>query len=382
MVDFIQRNETTLDVRLGDRAPADIRVGGSDPDRFVPNINIAKWSDEYFLNINHPDIVTAERPTIRDNVADIKIGDNAHSIWPLNQKVLEYKISFDRRPLSNSIRLELLCSEGLSYHKQPPLSQYDIEICEAVRPDNVVNSYAVYAAKANNKYLTGKFCHIYNWVLTDARCRTAWCDLEVVFDRPVGGRKTGRLYILMPPEFLDRAAYPVYAMGAGDTFGITSAGASNESIEDDIAGCVATPSAGTATNISAYIADTSNGSRTGKCGLYKDSDDTHIGSTSEVTGLSSSPAWVDFSCNIAIAAEAMAIVAYSDVGGGKINIYFDTQNGEGRRVENAGYGTWPDPVSWDHDPADKRYSIHCDYTVAGGGLSIPVAMHHLTKNLG
>ena len=47
---------------LLDKAPesAIVRVGGFSTAKFVPNINVSKWNDECWLNINHPDRVEKE----------------------------------------------------------------------------------------------------------------------------------------------------------------------------------------------------------------------------------------------------------------------------------------------------------------------------------
>ncbi|GAG84530.1 unnamed protein product [marine sediment metagenome] len=79
MTEITQINSTTFETTTGDGdGISDARVvfGGSDAQKFAPNINLGKWDDEYWLNLNLPSIqTTIEIPTFKDGVVDLKIGD-------------------------------------------------------------------------------------------------------------------------------------------------------------------------------------------------------------------------------------------------------------------------------------------------------------------
>ena len=69
-------------VRLADdhycNAPADLLIGGNDDvvgDKFVPNINMVKWDDEAWFNINHPILINDEVETFEDGVITLVWGN-------------------------------------------------------------------------------------------------------------------------------------------------------------------------------------------------------------------------------------------------------------------------------------------------------------------
>jgi len=189
-----------------------IKIGGTG-EKFVPNINASKWDNEAWLNINTPEVVLNEKETFKDGVIEITIGDRVHRYYEKEGK-LEYEIEFRSNPLSNIVTFNLLFPPGLVFYYQPELEQWEIdEGC--VRPDDVVGSYAVYWAKRNNKYKTGKFCHIYRPKLIDANRKEAWCELK--YD-------SNRLIITMPRLFLNTARYPVIL---DPELGYSTAGDSN-----------------------------------------------------------------------------------------------------------------------------------------------------------
>ena len=126
-------------------ASASVVLGGKDEttgSKFVPNINAAKWDDECWLNINYPEAIHDEKETWVDGAVSISVGDNTHRYY-IKDGRLEYEIEFAKRPPSDIVTLNLAFSEGLQFYHQPELTQEEKdEGC--YRPDNVINSYAVY----------------------------------------------------------------------------------------------------------------------------------------------------------------------------------------------------------------------------------------------
>ena len=161
-VQEFDRIDTEYDTELDEAA---IKIGGTSQ-KFVPNINASKWNNEAWLNINTPGLVTTEKETYQDGKIELVLGDKTHRYYEKGGK-LEYEIEFKQTPLSNVVTLNLAFPIGLDFYYQPELEQWEIdEGC--VRPDNVVGSYAVYWNKKNNRYKTGKFCHIYRPKIIDA----------------------------------------------------------------------------------------------------------------------------------------------------------------------------------------------------------------------
>jgi len=189
-----------------------IKIGGK-TEKFVPNINASKWNDEAWLNINHPDVVQSEKEEFGDDKIKLKIGKKTHRYYVKDGK-LEYEIEFESRPDKNTIALDLDFPDGLMFWYQSELTQEEIDgRCE--RPENVVGSYAVYWKKRNNKYKTGKFCHIYRPKLIDADGNWIWVDIEV---------KNKKLVFYFDEIWLDNAKYPVVL---DPVLGYDTAGASS-----------------------------------------------------------------------------------------------------------------------------------------------------------
>ena len=205
-----------------------VKIGGTMPDKFAPNINASKWDDECFLNINHPDTVTDEIVLVENGVLSQVIKDNTHRFYILPDGKLEYEIEFAKRPPSDTVAFNLTFTDGLMFLKQLPLEDewalnsmgltLEEYLTQYNRPADVINSYAVYWNKNNNKYKTGKFMHIYRPKLIDADGKEMW-----VTDMNIDpGTKT--LTITMPSKWLDNAKYPVIL---DPVIGYSTAGASS-----------------------------------------------------------------------------------------------------------------------------------------------------------
>lgn len=120
----------------------------------------------------------------------------------------EFDLVIQDKPASNQFHFRL-SSKNLVFWKQYPLTKEEIaEGCH--RPDNVVDSYAVYHSRRRNNrrcasgvqvnYQCGKFCHIYRPKAFDAAGRWTWCSLDI---------DGGLLTVTAPKQFMDDAAYPV-----------------------------------------------------------------------------------------------------------------------------------------------------------------------------
>jgi len=178
-----------------------LKIGGRDETtkgKFVPNLNMSRWSDECWFNMNHPDIVGAEVEIFEDDKIKLIIGDNIH-VYSVISGTMAYELIMAQRPPKNDIEFKIDFPEGLMFWLQPPLTQKEIDDgCE--RPENVEGSYAVYWKKRDNKYKTGKFCHIFRPRLVDEWGEWIWAEVEV---------KNKKLTFKMNSEWLDNAHYPV-----------------------------------------------------------------------------------------------------------------------------------------------------------------------------
>ena len=184
--------------RIGE-ADADIKIGGdSNLTKFIPNINISKWDDEYFLKIN----------TIGVQKGDVKSFDGEKIIFERNsvqhcyyltiekRPKLEYEIIFASKPSSLEIQFDLLRSDNLRIRRQVNF------LPGSVHAPNGPGSYVFYAPKGNNKYRTGKICHFYMPELIDAIGRRTFVEEFWI--------EGGKIQIVLPGKWLDDAVYPVW----------------------------------------------------------------------------------------------------------------------------------------------------------------------------
>lgn len=204
---------------------ASIVIGGSDPEKFVPNVNSSfkrKTSDEYFININARDVVVStEVPSLSD-ISEITTGDRTDKYYINEDGTLEYEIILAKKPLSNIVSLDIQCSPGLEFYHQAELTLEEItDGCQ--RPDDIINSYAIYCDKAHNQYQTGKVAHIKRSYVIDVDGIKSWCNQNVSIDNG-----SGVWTIEIPSKiWSDPKKYP---LKIGPSVGYTSVGGSNYGI--------------------------------------------------------------------------------------------------------------------------------------------------------
>jgi hypothetical protein len=209
---------------------AHIKIGGSDAVKFVPNINVSKWRDECWLNINHAEsVVTTEKEALVADKVSIKIGDIEHKYYEDANGNLEYELIFNKEPAKKTVTLALDFPAGLEFFYQDTLERdwergsrsqpLEVFLKNCERPENVVGSYAVYWSKKNDQYKTGKFCHIYRPELIDSNGTRRWAELQI-------DAKKKTLDILCDFSGL------VFPVIVDPTIGYTTAGASNYGAND------------------------------------------------------------------------------------------------------------------------------------------------------
>src|SRR3990167_591565 len=178
----------------------EVEVGDFKSVEWQPQVKLMRWDNEVNLSVRQ---VSEGTP----NFYDVEEG-------------YEFEVILTEKPATNKVRFTIETKE-LDFFYQPPLTQQEIDE-GAVRPDDVVGSYAVYHATkggmndaAGKEYKVGKAFHIYRPFAYDNEGNGVWCDLNI----------TGaNLTITIPQAFLDDAVYPVIV---DPTFGNTGIGASN-----------------------------------------------------------------------------------------------------------------------------------------------------------
>lgn len=244
----------------------------------------------------------------------------------------------------------------------------------ASRPDNMVDSIAVYStgkqgdytALGGMNYMAGKVAHIYRVKAVDANNDWAWCDQDIT---------DGIWTKTCPQEFLDKAVYPVVI---DPTFGYTTAGSSYMAVFLMNGSIFSSGGAGTLSKITAYVTD------------YKDEDDpipwsafsgnwqyaiydnsgNKVGNTSEytITG-EESDGWFDLSISNTITnqnywlyvwggSDHMASISF-DEGGTHDRFYYIGANS---------YNSWPTTLQntdFGYFDVGIIYSIYATYESGG-----------------
>lgn len=205
----------------------EVEIGDSkQPTKFYPQVKIMRWGNEvncsFRLLDDEPKTLTTEGEKIK--LIGAKKEVHLYDIAPCEEHPeggYEFEVILKEKPASNVLEFSLV-DKDVEYFYQPPLAQKEIDK-GAVRPENVVGSYAVYA-KSNKvnyvggkEYKCGKVGHIYHPKIIDSAGKEVWGELHI---------ENGILSVTIPQDFLDKAVYPV-RHAAGFTFGYNTIGGSN-----------------------------------------------------------------------------------------------------------------------------------------------------------
>lgn len=352
----------------------DTEIGDKKQSLFYPQLKMKKWDnkanvsfrlDEPIKNARH------EAHGIIDKWIDNPM--ECHFYNYLNG--YEFGILLKKKPKRNYLRFTIN-TKHCSVYIQPELTKK--EKAEGLfRPANVINSLALYSPFKNNQYGVGKIGHIYRPYVVDYGGVKEWCNFTY--------EGNGEVRLWLPPEILNVGKYPLWI---DPTFGYTSAGASYEASENRIYGVQGTTggTGGTIDKLTAYVL--SNNSLKFRAGVYTESSDAPDSPVdTELTGVAAPnpAAWTD-NANLAGNAVLASTNYYSCIwlegGTGVIRIYYDNVESDSS-YKNLTYsgGSWPDPFSETGGWTSRCYSIYTTYTEGGGGggISIPVVMHHLRQ---
>lgn len=360
---------------LGDVKPK-ILIGGK-TEKFVPNVNISfaleSSKEQYFLNINRASVtVDKEVSSLISEKLALTIG-NETDIWHIDENGrLKWDIKFAQKPATNKFSWTLTHSEGIEFYYQPALTQAEID-SGAIRPDNVVGSYAVYCNKSGHikdasgkttvNYRTGKLLHIYRPLCIDAKGNKEWAELLI---------KNGILTITIPQKYLDDATYPVTL---DPNLGLQSVGGSADNWAANYTWAVNLPSMpenGTLTDIFAYqgYGDSSNEVRLGVWGDSSGQPGALIGQTGIITP-PGDISWISGSASGSLTSGAVYYVGWIQEGSNPAR-FWDTVSGyTENRNSSTTFSTLPNPFSRNSTNTSYRHSAYIVYTAGGGASSTP-----------
>jgi len=191
------------------------RIGGRDPAKFVPNINLS-WGghsgrERFWLNLNRPAVVSRGQPLqFANSRARFESADNEADIFSLDSDgSLKWDIEFAIKPTTNTFSWSLQHAPGVQFFHQPPLTAVQIDEGGS-QPDNIAGSYAVYCNASGRlrtsdnvtiqNFKNGKLGHLMRPLVSDASGATVWAEMNIA---------NKILTVTIPQEFLDSATYPV-----------------------------------------------------------------------------------------------------------------------------------------------------------------------------
>lgn len=338
------------------------------PDKFLPQVKLMRWDNEVNFSVR-----------LLDNFDNSQIKENAESIeWLSNKREAkfydlpeseelpeggyEFEVILKEKPLSNIITLSLQ-TKGLEFFYQPKLTQKEIDN-GFIRPENVIESYAVYYKNCprnyvgGKKYKFGKAFHIYRPRIIDSAGKEVWGKLNIDLEN-------GLMTIEIPQEFLDTAVYPI-RHATGLTFGYDTIGTGYVTTANQIKGNVFTGFAGIGVSMSVYLYITNNqASARVELAIYEDSDDGLVadGVTDEQSGLVSGTQLVtqDFLSPPTFSAIDYKICKNVNYPGEFVYSRYDTAGSSGFQKMHT-QGTWPDPLSPDSTGDSELYSVYVTYS--------------------
>lgn len=341
-----------------------------------PELRFTKWDREADLSVRYNGfssvgIYSAERMAWIGATQTMRAYSLAQTAGR-EEGGYELELILAAKPASNRFDFTLSGVENLDFFPQPALTAEEIAL-GAFRPDNVVDSLAVYHKTVRNyrigakNYATGKAFHMYRPEAVDAIGRRQWLTQIV----------SGTLWrIVCPQSFLDTAVYPVTI---GPTLGYTSIGASVTSDATSRGVVGHTPAAsenGTVTNISVYGRSTSGACSYVMC-LYDEADPGDRKDYSAAGSRSGAAAWITDTVVVgfSIVSGTKYYVGHyhnASAASGNMETNYDTGAASDGRKYSSAYSS-PPPVSASVlATGTELYSAYITHTAAGGGLALPV----------
>ena len=347
---------------------------------FNTDLKISHWNDEVSFSLIAPvDINSKSQLTadmFSDFITDKVVASNGewnfeyYAVWPneFNESGgIDIIITAKEKPASNKIYFTYN-SETVTPYYQGALTPEEIEE-GASRPEHVIGSIAFYAnEKANHaigdiNYKTGKVGHLYAM-----RAGNEWCRWGI----------EGDYIVLTIPDKVYNGVYPVVISPVGDTFGYTTAGGSYGSTSDARLCLFSCPAAGTATLLTSYTAYGGGGTAEMGGAIY-DASKNKVAEDSGNTNVDVTPGWDSVSISASLSIANYYLGWWIGDGG---DYYYDTgAANQMLRDSTDVWETWKDPFTDNYQYA-RKMSIYCTYTPSGGGgISIPVVMHHYMHNI-
>ncbi|MBI3931310.1 MAG: hypothetical protein HY325_04740 [Chloroflexi bacterium] len=268
---------------------------------------------------------------------------------------VEFDVILAEKPATNKIAFAIETG-GLRFYYQPPLTEPE-KAAGAVRPENVVGSYAVYyQAEEGGQDKRGKAFHIYRPKVYDANGNEIWGELNI-------DETAGTLSITVDRDWLDKAAYPVTI---DPTFGYTTIGGTSQLVfNDNKRGSKFTLSETGRVQSLTFYGSTGGGAQSPfvvKMMVYSDSagaPNALLGTTAEIT-ISSTDQWrtASFTSPISLAAGSYWLVNHH---GTRVDMFYDTGTTNQAAANADTYSDGPSDPFGTPTYTARQYSIYATY---------------------
>ena len=291
---------------------------------------------------------------------------------------LEYEIVLPREPAGCVVPFVVQTGPGVAWYHQPELTPDEIDE-GAIRPENVIDSWAIYAGRAGNwrrpdgseivRYETGKLGHVYRPFVLDAHGERHWCSWIVEHGVPVGIRVPAGLQ------------YPAIL---GPTVGWTACGGTQAGVSAYTYACgpFTAAAAGTADSASLFVNITEANCQI-TLGYYGEAEGVPSALLGDTAG--DTLAIYDynaengpFTSNLDSGARTIATATNYHTAFAKFSQAFSPYYDAAGATRwyggtNGTLGNLPDPFDGAASTT-RRYSQYINYTASGGGPVIPVFM--------
>lgn len=339
-----------------------------------PEITLSKWNGEASLTVvPEGEYGPGTRAFLTERMEWKNKNQEVHA-YPLKAKAgmedggFEIEISLKGKPETNRFHFVVEGAEELDFFYQPALTPDELKQ-GAVRPENVIGSYAVYHKEKEGRleegtnYGTGKAFHIFRPKAIDARGRETWAELTYI---------NGVLIVEVPQAFLDTSYYPVRV---DPTIGYTSQGASDWVIcsgaaDNAVAWKASGLAGGTVTKISQYLRY-SGSPDVFRSQIWNDAGggtvptDTSPPYSSSFTTMASSGYTlqeISLSYVFSGSVQWVGVSGGEETGSGQSYIAYDTGGSAGTVAYRDDVYVWQPGTS-------ERFSVYATYTAAPAGSS-------------
>lgn len=176
-------NAPGYETRMGSIASR-VVVGGRNvaADKFASEIHMSAHNDEAYIKIEHIGTpMTGRTETVKDGRICHEADGFKHEFYTIDSGRMKWDMLFDSTP-PDTIRFRIKHSKNLIFVRSIITPENAARGAEFVVPE-AENSFAVYMNKRDNKYQTGKICHIYSpYYVDDAGARSPLLQMDITPD--------------------------------------------------------------------------------------------------------------------------------------------------------------------------------------------------------